>query len=179
MVSLAGRVKSRTLKLYLTGLKSYHIDLGLDTSAFDDERLERTIRGIKREHPDAPRRERTPLIRPKLLRIFVGEAAHALSNRAGTKLTLLTAVTVGEKVDTAMLEAIELISFRGIRARYKGKTEMQRFEANQKRWENRREKAQQKAQAAAEERDQDIDELLHAAINFNIEEAGHALLGKI
>jgi integrase len=70
MVSLAGRVKSRTLKLYLTGLKSYHIDLGLDTSAFDDERLERTIRGIKREHPDAPRRERTPLIRPKLLRIL-------------------------------------------------------------------------------------------------------------
>jgi integrase len=70
MVSLAGRVKSRTLKLYLTGLKSYHIDLGLDTSAFEDERLERTIRGIKREHPDAPRRERTPLVRPKLLRIL-------------------------------------------------------------------------------------------------------------
>jgi hypothetical protein len=27
LVSLAGRVKSQTLKLYLTGLKSYHVDL--------------------------------------------------------------------------------------------------------------------------------------------------------
>jgi integrase len=70
MVSLAGKVKSRTLKLYLTGLKSYHVDLGLDTSAFEDTRLERVLRGIKREHPDGQRRERAPLIRPKLIRIL-------------------------------------------------------------------------------------------------------------
>jgi hypothetical protein len=102
----------------------------------------------------------------------VGEAAHALSNRAGTKLTLLTAVTVGEKVDTAMLEAIELISFRGVRARYKGKTEMQRFEANQKRRENRRAKARARAQEAAEIREEEIEDLLTAAVNFNIGESG-------
>jgi integrase len=70
IVSLAGKVKSRTLKLYLTGLKSYHVDLGLDTSAFEDTRLERVLRGIKREHPDGQRRERAPLIRPKLIRIL-------------------------------------------------------------------------------------------------------------
>jgi hypothetical protein len=98
----------------------------------------------------------------------VGEAAHALSNRAGVKLTLLTAVTVGEKIDTAMLEAIQQSSFKGVRAQYKGHGEMQRFERNQKRREHRREKAQKKAQVAADERDEDINELLHAAINFSI-----------
>jgi hypothetical protein len=35
MVSLGERVKSRTLKLYLTGVKSYHIGLDLGTPAFD------------------------------------------------------------------------------------------------------------------------------------------------
>jgi hypothetical protein len=103
MVSLAGRVKSRTLKLYLTGLKSYHIDLGLDTSAFDDERLERTIRGIKREHPDAPRRERTPLTRPKLLRILrvlsyprYATSHEGLTLRAAFTLAFAAFLRIGE-----------------------------------------------------------------------------------
>jgi integrase len=103
MVSLAGRVKSRTLKLYLTGLKSYHIDLGLDTSAFDDERLERTIRGIKREHPDGPRRERNPLTRPKLLRILrvLSDPRYATSHegitlRAAFTLAFAAFLRIGE-----------------------------------------------------------------------------------
>jgi hypothetical protein len=40
IVSVAGQVKARTLSLDLTGLKSYHVELGLDTSAVEDTRLE-------------------------------------------------------------------------------------------------------------------------------------------
>jgi hypothetical protein len=79
----------------------------------------------------------------------VGEAAHALSNRAGVDLTLLTAITLGEQIDTAMLESIELISFRGVRATYKGKSQIHRFKENEKRRQKRTEKAKVKAREAA------------------------------
>ena len=38
------------MKLYLAGIKSYQLDLGIECSAFSDLRLERTIQGIKRDH---------------------------------------------------------------------------------------------------------------------------------
>jgi len=55
------------MKLYLTGLKSYHLDLGIEYAAFSDPRLERTLHGIKRDHNEPGRRQRTPLTRPHLL----------------------------------------------------------------------------------------------------------------
>lgn len=70
LCSLAGTVKVKSMKLYLSGLKSYHLDLGIEYMAFSDPRLERTIQGIKRDHNESERRVRTPLTRPALLRIL-------------------------------------------------------------------------------------------------------------
>lgn len=47
---LAGTVKTKTMKLYLCGIKSYQLDLGIECLAFTDPRLERTLQGIKRDH---------------------------------------------------------------------------------------------------------------------------------
>jgi len=58
------------MKLYLAGVRSYQLDLGIDCSAFSDLRLERTIQGIKRDHSEPERRTRSPLSRPCLLRIL-------------------------------------------------------------------------------------------------------------
>lgn len=70
ITSLAGRIKVKTIKLYLCGLKSHHIDLGFSINGYLDDRLERVTRGIKREHAEPGRRERSPLTRDLLLRIL-------------------------------------------------------------------------------------------------------------
>ena len=70
LCSLAGTVKVKTMKLYLAGIKSYQLDLGIECAAFGDPRLERTIHGIKRDHREPERRIRTPLTRPHLLLIL-------------------------------------------------------------------------------------------------------------
>ena len=47
----AGHTKLTTIKLYLTGLRSYRVDLGIpDLSAFEDPQLQRILRGIKIFH---------------------------------------------------------------------------------------------------------------------------------
>ena len=58
------------MKLYLSGIKSYHLDLGIEPTAFSDPRLERTFQGIKRDHNKPERCNRTPLTRPDLLRLL-------------------------------------------------------------------------------------------------------------
>jgi len=58
------------MKLYLAGVKSYQLDLGIDCKAFSDPRLERTIQGIKRDHNEPERRIRTPLTCPYLLKVL-------------------------------------------------------------------------------------------------------------
>ena len=58
------------MKLYLAGIKSYQLDLGIEFTAFADPRLERTIQGIKRDHSEPDRPPRTPLTRPYLMRIL-------------------------------------------------------------------------------------------------------------
>ena len=63
-------MKVKTIKLYLCGLKSYHVDLGLSATAFSDVRLERVIRGIKREYAEPGRRARSPLTRDCLLQVL-------------------------------------------------------------------------------------------------------------
>lgn len=58
------------MKLYLTGIKSYQLDIEIDCTAFSDRRLERTLQGIKGDHSKAARRIRTLLTRPQLLRML-------------------------------------------------------------------------------------------------------------
>ena len=70
LCSLAGTVKVKTMKLYLAGIKSYQLDLGIDCNAFADPRLERTIQGIKRDHNEPDRQPRSPLTRSYLLQIL-------------------------------------------------------------------------------------------------------------
>ena len=68
----AGRTKTTTVKLYLTGLRSYCVDLGMaDLSVFEDPRLQRTLRGIKIFHAarETGPRERLPITRDLLLRL--------------------------------------------------------------------------------------------------------------
>ena len=70
--STPDRLKTATIKLYLTGMCSYCIDLGTaDLSAFENPRLQRILRGIKIFHAtrEAERREQLPITRDLLLRI--------------------------------------------------------------------------------------------------------------
>jgi integrase len=66
------RLQHKTIKLYITGLKSRHIDLGISTEGFRDDRLDRVVRGCKRENPPAPgpRTQRMPITRPILLQLL-------------------------------------------------------------------------------------------------------------
>ena len=70
LCSLTATVKAKTMKLYLAGIKSYQLDLGIDLTAFIDPRLKRTIQGIKREHAELASHIRSSLTRPLLLRIL-------------------------------------------------------------------------------------------------------------
>lgn len=69
LCTLAGTVKVQTMKLYLCGIKSFQLDLGIECTAFTDRRLERTLQGINRDHQEPDRRQRTPLTRLYLLAI--------------------------------------------------------------------------------------------------------------
>jgi len=55
------------MKLYLVGIKSYQLNLGIDCTAFSDPPLEKTLCGIKCDHNQPARRNRTPLTCPHLL----------------------------------------------------------------------------------------------------------------
>lgn len=99
VTSLAGRVKVKTIKLYLCGLKSYHIDLGFPVIAFQDDRLERVTQGIKREHAEPGRRDRSPLTRDCLLKILRHLRYPSFSNitlRAAFTLAFASFLRVGE-----------------------------------------------------------------------------------
>jgi len=99
LCSLAGTVKVKTLKLYLTGIKSYQLDLGIDCTAFSDARLERTIQGIKRDHYEPARQTRTPLTRPKLLCILSylrSRDYDCITLRAAFTLAFASFLRVGE-----------------------------------------------------------------------------------
>jgi hypothetical protein len=64
-------VKPRTMKSYITGLRSLHVDMGLPTDGiFDHPRLQRIIQGSRRFHGEAGTRERLPITRDVLLKIL-------------------------------------------------------------------------------------------------------------
>jgi len=60
----------KTIKSYLTGLKSLHIDLGLSTEPFGNHCLQGIIRGINRFHGEPNNKERLPTTRGLLIRIL-------------------------------------------------------------------------------------------------------------
>ena len=65
------RPKAKTLKAYLTGVRSLHVDMGYeDLSAFQSPRLQRIIRGLRRMRGEAGTRERHPITKDLLLRIL-------------------------------------------------------------------------------------------------------------
>ena len=70
----SGDTKASTIKLYLTGLRSYRVDLGLEPlTAFKHPRLQRLVWGIKSFHASReaiPLRERLPITRDILLRLL-------------------------------------------------------------------------------------------------------------
>ena len=99
LCSLAGTVKVKTMKLYLSGLKSYQLDLGIECTAFSDLRLERTIQGIKRDHNQPERATRAPLTRPHLLAILRHLRVSTYNNvvlRAAFTLAFAGFLRVGE-----------------------------------------------------------------------------------
>jgi integrase len=70
-----GRTKSSTMKSYLTGLRSYCVDMGMggdDLEVFRHPRVQRVIRGIKIFHGarEGDLRERLPITRDLLLRML-------------------------------------------------------------------------------------------------------------
>ena len=99
LCSLAGTIKVKTMKLYLSGIKSYQLDLGIDCGAFSDPRVERTIQGIKRDHQESDRRTRTPLTRPYLLNLLNLLRTPSYNNvvlRAAFTLAFAAFLRVGE-----------------------------------------------------------------------------------
>ena len=89
----------KTMKLYLTGIKSYQLDLGIDCTAFTNPRLECTLQGIKRDYSEPARRTRTPLTRPHLLHMLhhLGRSNYDdLTIRAGFTLAFASFLRIGE-----------------------------------------------------------------------------------
>ena len=61
--------KTETVRSYLTGLRSHHVDLGLPTAVFGDERIKRILHGSLRIHGAAPIRPRAEITKDILTRI--------------------------------------------------------------------------------------------------------------
>lgn len=67
---LAGRVQPKTIKSYLSHLRSLHVDLGLDFHITESPVVQRVIRGIKKVHGEKAKRDRLP-ITLAILRLFL------------------------------------------------------------------------------------------------------------
>ena len=66
------RVTAKTIKAYLTGLRSAHIDMGFEDGldAFHGHSLQRVIAGIRRMRGEAQTQERRPITKDLLLQIL-------------------------------------------------------------------------------------------------------------
>ena len=65
------RVQSKTIKSYLTVVRSAHVDLGYeDLSMFQNAQLQRMITGNRRLHGEAETRERRPITKELLLQML-------------------------------------------------------------------------------------------------------------
>jgi len=63
-------MSTTTAQAYLTGVRNYHIDRGLDISIFNDERLKRILKGAKRVLGVPPPRPRKEITKDILLSIL-------------------------------------------------------------------------------------------------------------
>ncbi|KAJ7442932.1 hypothetical protein B0H11DRAFT_2399043, partial [Mycena galericulata] len=66
VASLLPAVSGKSIKRYVGALNSFHADLGYPSDQFTSRVLERVIRGIRRFHGDAERKERLPITHPIL-----------------------------------------------------------------------------------------------------------------
>ena len=65
------KVATKTIKSYLSGVRSYQVDIGLqDLGAFHHPMLERIIAGIKRLVGERDKRERKPITRQILIQLL-------------------------------------------------------------------------------------------------------------
>ncbi|KAK6987608.1 DNA breaking-rejoining enzyme [Favolaschia claudopus] len=70
IASLAGRVQPKTIKNYLSAVRSLHVDADLPFSICESPVVQRLIRGIKRYHGEKDRKPVQPITRPILLTIL-------------------------------------------------------------------------------------------------------------
>lgn len=63
-------VRPGTIRGHLSGLRSLHTDLNLDSDAFDLPQVERVFRGVRRTLGAADRRRRMPITLPILVRLL-------------------------------------------------------------------------------------------------------------
>lgn len=63
--------KAKTIKAYLTGVRSAHIDLGYeDLTVFHSPQLQRIVNGIRRLQGEADSKERQPITKEILLQLL-------------------------------------------------------------------------------------------------------------
>ena len=63
------KTSTTTAQSYLSALRSHHVDLGLPTTVFDDERLKQIIRGAKRQYGTSLVRDRKEITKDILVSI--------------------------------------------------------------------------------------------------------------
>ena len=94
------RIKAKTIKSYITGLRSAHVDIGYeDLSVFHSPLLQRMIAGVRRLHGEADTKERLPLTKDLLLRllsVFDSGDESALTMRAAFCLAFAGFLRIGE-----------------------------------------------------------------------------------
>ncbi|KAF7368055.1 Integrase/recombinase xerD [Mycena sanguinolenta] len=70
IASLGGRVQPKTIKAYLSAVRSLHVDADLPFTICESPVVQRLIRGIKRFHGEKDRKPVQPITRPILLTIL-------------------------------------------------------------------------------------------------------------
>ena len=99
------RPKAKTLKAYITGVRSIHVDMGYeDLSPFHSPRLERVIAGLRRMRGEAETRERRPITKDLLLQMlpyFDRETREGSTLHAAFCLAFAGFLRIGEFTHTA------------------------------------------------------------------------------
>lgn len=93
-------VKTQTMKAYLTGVRSAHVDMGYeDLTMFHSPQLERIIAGSRRLRGEADTKERCPITKDVLLKLvshFNCSTKHGATLRAAFCLAFAAFLRVGE-----------------------------------------------------------------------------------
>lgn len=81
-------MSGKSIKRYLSALKSFHKDLGYSIAPFSSQVLERVIRGIRRYFGDVERRERLPITHPILSLILSSLSNSSLPKGVSKELAI-------------------------------------------------------------------------------------------